>query len=80
MEKRVPLDIIASYLSTTEEVIKAVYGHFSPDFHAEVNDAQKTDRDKRAAAAQKKKASAAQAARSEDDRLLDSALPGYLTN
>ncbi|WP_412064682.1 hypothetical protein [Rhizobium sp. SYY.PMSO] len=62
MEKRVALDIIASYLSTTEEVIKAVYGHFSPDFHIEVNDAQKADREKRAAEAKRIKSQAAKAA------------------
>ncbi|UFS81516.1 MULTISPECIES: tyrosine-type recombinase/integrase [Rhizobium] len=44
MQKRVPLNVIASYLSTTEEVILKHYGHFSPDFHAEVNDAMKADR------------------------------------
>lgn len=42
MGQRVPLDIIADYLSTTPEVIKKHYGHFSPDFHMEVNDAMKT--------------------------------------
>ena len=38
MKQRVPIDIIANYLSTTEPVIKKHYGHFSPDFHSEVNE------------------------------------------
>ncbi|OHV83694.1 hypothetical protein LCM4573_06190 [Rhizobium sp. LCM 4573] len=57
MQKRVPLSIIASYLSTTEEVILKHYGHFSPDFHQEINDARKEARSeimKKAAAAKKK--------------------------
>jgi len=44
MQKRVPLSIIASYLSTTEEVILRHYGHFSPDFHKEIDDARRTAR------------------------------------
>lgn len=52
MQKRVSLNVIASYLSTTEEVILKHYGHFSPDFHAEVNDAMKADRHGRIAKAQ----------------------------
>lgn len=39
MKKRVPMDIIAKYLSTTKEVIEMHYGHFHPDFHQEVNEA-----------------------------------------
>lgn len=39
MKKRVPMDIIAKYLSTTKEVIEKHYGHFHPDFHQEINEA-----------------------------------------
>ncbi len=49
MRDRVDMDIIASYLSTTEEVIKAHYGHFHPDFHKEVNEAVKQGRKERLA-------------------------------
>lgn len=42
MGQRVPLDIIAAYVSTTPEVVKKHYGHFAPDFHSEVNEAMKT--------------------------------------
>jgi integrase len=47
MQKRVPMAIIAKYLSTTEEVIDRVYGHFSPDFHEEVNTALKLAKQER---------------------------------
>ena len=47
MKDRVSVEIIANYLSTTEEVIKKHYGHFSPDFHEEVNEARKEGRQKR---------------------------------
>lgn len=49
MQKRVPNRIIAKYLSTTEEIIDRVYGHFSPDFHMEVNIALKTAKQERLA-------------------------------
>lgn len=49
MQKRVPMSIIAKYLSTTEEVIDRVYGHFSPDFHIEVNTALKKAKQERLA-------------------------------
>ncbi len=41
MSKRAPVSIIATYLSTTEAVIKKHYGHFHPDFHKEINDVLK---------------------------------------
>ena len=44
MKKRVPLDILAKYLSTTAKVIEAHYGHFHPDFHKEINDASAAHR------------------------------------
>lgn len=59
MRERVPLSIIANYLSTTEEVILKHYGHFSPDFHMEINDAVIAGRrEKMAKAAATKKAKA----------------------
>ncbi|WP_319003183.1 phage integrase SAM-like domain-containing protein [Rhizobium ruizarguesonis] len=61
-QRGVTRDIIASFLSTTEEVIKDVYQHFSPDFHVEINDSQKRDREKRTTEAQKRRAQAAKAA------------------
>jgi integrase len=61
-QQGVSRDIIASFLSTTEEVIKDVYQHFSPDFHVEINDSQKRDREKRTTEAQKRRAQAAKAA------------------
>jgi integrase len=47
MASRVRIEIIAAYLSTTEEVIKKHYGHFSPDFHSEINNALNTGRQAR---------------------------------
>jgi integrase len=58
MQRRVPLSIIANYLSTTEEVIKKHYGHFSPDFHKEVEDAHKAARSEKISEAEKKKKAA----------------------
>lgn len=49
MRDKLKLEIIASYLSTTDKVIKAHYGHFHPDFHKEVNDAMKQGRQARLA-------------------------------
>ncbi len=48
MSDRVDIEIIASYLSTTKEIIKKHYGHFSPDFHQEVNEAKKAAKSARA--------------------------------
>lgn len=47
MQNRVPLDIIAAYISTTPAIVKKVYGHLSPDFHSEVNDALKVAKNAR---------------------------------